>query len=333
MTVQVRPRSANDKLGHGLSQTIAITRELIEVIATLSAAVQRGDLRARGAANRFEGLNKKHRDDPNWEELEPLYDDADAARALERVVSHAYEAPFELFEGVTVRLLDAGHVLGSASVVFDIVAGGEHRRVAFSGDIGRRNLPILRDPTPPVDADYVGMESTYGNRLHADVQRMDDQLAEVIERTRQRGGRLLIPSFALERTQEIVFALNRLLQQGRIAPLSVFVDSPLAVRLTEVFRKHPECYDTEASAFDGAHGDPFDFQLLRIAEKKAARPKARAADRRLAAAMGAACQSARDTTSRRVGSIRSAATAPSAVDNPECGGSGSLAVMARNTAE
>jgi metallo-beta-lactamase family protein len=157
-------------------------------------------------------------------------------------------------------------VLGSSSAVVDVKMNGHWRRVAFSGDIGRRNLPILKDPVPPSRPDYVVMESTYGNRTHAPAEGMQDQLLEVIQRTRARGGKVVIPSFALERAQEIVYSLAQLVADGRLKPLPVYVDSPLTVNLTEVFRRHPECYDAEALAFDNSHGDPFGFQLLTMVE-------------------------------------------------------------------
>ena len=210
-------------------------------------------------------LNRKNRDDPEWEEVEPLYTQEDAAAALALLAPHDYDQPFALCGDLfTARFIDAGHVLGSASVLVDVHLEGRSRRVAFSGDIGRRGLPILRDPTLPDHPDYVVMESTYGDRMHAPVEQMGQQLLDVIERTRARGGKVIIPSFALERTQEIVFAFNRLLRSGRMAPIPVYVDSPLATNLTEVFRRHPECYDEEAVDFDQAHGDPFGFDMLRM---------------------------------------------------------------------
>ena len=211
-------------------------------------------------------LNRKFGDDPDWEVIEPLYIEKDAEATLERFAPHGYDEAFSPLPGVTVRLIDAGHVLGSATAVIDVRGDGGSLRVAFSGDIGRRNLPILRDPTPPEDPDWVVMESTYGDRMHAPIERMDQQLCDAIEETRRRGGKVLIPSFALERTQEIVFALNRLIRSGRMAPIDVFVDSPLAVNLTEIFRQHPECYDAEAAAFDEGNGDPFDFSMLRMVQ-------------------------------------------------------------------
>lgn len=210
--------------------------------------------------------NRKHKDDPGWVPVEPIYDEEDAARALELFVTHEYDEEFELDEGVTARFIDAGHVLGSASVIVDVKLHAHRRRIAFSGDIGRRNLPILRDPVPPEHADYVVMETTYGDRMHASADAMQDQLLDAIETARERKGKIIIPSFALERTQEVVYALNQLRKSGRLEPIPVYVDSPLAVGLTGVFRKHPECYDDETIAFDQSHGDPFAFPLLKLVQ-------------------------------------------------------------------
>ena len=221
---------------------------------------------ARIQVNDARWLNKKHRKDPDWDPVEPNYNEEDAQKALDRFVPHNYEQPFELYPGITVRYIDAGHVLGSSSILVDVKLNGHTRRVAFSGDIGRRNLPILRDPTPPERPDYVVMESTYGNRLHAAAEGMADQLKEAIDTARERGGKIIIPSFSLERTQEIVFALNRLIKAGRLRPLPVYVDSPLSTNLTEVFRRHPECYDAETAKFHSSHGDPFGFGMLTMTQ-------------------------------------------------------------------
>jgi len=211
-------------------------------------------------------LNKKNRDDPECKEVKPLYTEEDAEAALKLLAPHGYAEEFSPLRGLRCRFIDAGHVLGSASVEMVTPLDGTSRRIVFSGDIGRRALPILRDPTPPDRPDYVIMESTYGNRRHAAAEEMEEQLLAVIEATRARGGVILIPSFALERTQEIVYALNQLIKAGRLQPLPVYVDSPLAVSLTEVFRRHPECYDAETTFFNGNHGDPFGFGLLTMVD-------------------------------------------------------------------
>jgi metallo-beta-lactamase family protein len=212
-------------------------------------------------------LNRKNADDPDWQPIEPLYTEEDARRAIELLAPCAYGEELTLLPGVAARFIDAGHVLGSSSVELQLGAGnGARRRVCFSGDIGRRNLPILRDPTLPDHPEFVVMESTYGNRLHAPVEGMKDQLQQVIEQTRARGGKIIIPSFAFERAQEIVFALKQLIEERRLAPIPVYLDSPLAVNLTEAFRRHRECFDVETLAFSEGHGDPFGFDLLTMVE-------------------------------------------------------------------
>jgi len=233
------------------------TADLCQAMLKDSARIQQSDAR---------WLNKKHRDDDSWEQVEPLYDEEDAEKALSRFEPHGYDEEIEVLPDTRARFIDAGHVLGSASIVVDAKMNGHRRRVAFSGDIGRRRLPILRDPTPPEHADYVVMESTYGDRTHSPAEGMQDQLLDVIERTRARGGKVIIPSFALERAQEIVYSLNQLIKERRMLPIPVYVDSPLTVNLTEVFRRHHECYDAETVAFDGDHGDPFGFGLLTMVE-------------------------------------------------------------------
>lgn len=235
----------------------AATADLCRAMLLDSARIQQSDA---------DWLNRKNAENPDWQEVEPLYTEEDAEAALERFVPHAYGEEFEALPGLRVHFIDAGHVLGSASAICDVGMNGHRRRIVFSGDIGRRQLPILRDPTPPEHADYVLMESTYGNRLHAPIEKMEEQLLEVIASARKRGGKILVPSFALERTQEIVFALNRLVKAKRLKPLPVYVDSPLAVNLTEVFRRHPECYDLETRGFEADHGDPFGFQLLTMVD-------------------------------------------------------------------
>jgi metallo-beta-lactamase family protein len=212
-------------------------------------------------------LNRKNADNPDWQPIEPLFTEEDAQRAIALLAPCAYGEELTIMPGVAARFIDAGHVLGSSSVELQLGAGnGDRRRVVFSGDIGRRNLPILRDPTLPDRPEFVVMESTYGNRLHAPVEGMKDQLQQVIEQTRARGGKIIIPSFAFERAQEIVFALKQLIEERRLAPIPVYVDSPLTVSLTDVFRRHRECFDAETLAFSEGHGDPFGFNLLTMVE-------------------------------------------------------------------
>ncbi len=150
----------------------------------------------------------------------------------------------------------------------DVPDGGATPRLVFSGDLGRKDLPILRDPAPLDRADYLFMESTYGDRVHAPITAMEDQLAEVVQTTVQKRGKVIVPAFAVGRTQEIVYALHKLYLQKRIPDLPIFVDSPLAVNVTSVFKAHPECYDAETRAFVEENGPPFTFSTLRYIENK-----------------------------------------------------------------
>jgi metallo-beta-lactamase family protein len=232
------------------------TRDLCALLLRDSARIQESDAK---------WLNRKFGEDPDWTPIEPIYDENDAIHALSRFVGVSYSLPFSPLPGVTARFLDAGHILGSAQVVLEFEKG---KRLVFSGDLGRRGLPILRDPEPPGRADYLFMESTYGNRAHGSMKQMHEDLERVIKNVCEKKGKLIIPAFAVGRTQEIIFALNQLHQEGRIPEIPVFVDSPLAVRSTDVFKLHPECYDAETRAWVEANGDAFCFKTLRYLESK-----------------------------------------------------------------
>lgn len=237
------------------------TRDLCAYMLRDAAHIQEADA---------EYLNKKFAEDPDWTPIQPIYTDEDAVTALRQMQSVPYHRAFEPLPGVRATFQDAGHILGSAGVLleFDEPAGKgvapRRRRILFSGDIGREGMPILRDPelpVPPLDA--VLMESTYGNRAHGDIHSMHDDLARVVTDTVTRGGKLIIPAFAVGRTQEIVFALSQLKRAGRLPDVPVFIDSPLSVNVTSVFRLHPECFDSETRAHLLEHGDPFDFPGVR----------------------------------------------------------------------
>ncbi len=232
--------------------TTPATRDLCVHMLRDSARIQEGDAKY---------LNKKHEDDPDWEVIEPLYTEQDAVETLKRFATYHYWNSFEPIPGVRVTFYDAGHVLGSASALVE----AEGRRILFSGDIGRRHLPILRDPEIPAQVDYLVMESTYGDREHGPIETVHEDLARIINLAVQRKSKVVIPSFALERTQEVVYALSELTTQKKIPPVPVFVDSPLATNLTMVFRNHPECYDYETLDYI-EKGDPFGFDTLRFTE-------------------------------------------------------------------
>ncbi|MGC9349700.1 MAG: MBL fold metallo-hydrolase, partial [Anaerolineae bacterium] len=197
--------------------------------------------------------------------MEPLYTEADAFRALRYFVGVGYNRPVEVARGVRATFLDAGHILGSAMVLLESQERGRTVRLLLSGDVGQPELPIVRDPTPMPPADYLMIESTYGDQDHPPIQDVKDDLARIVNEVAGRGGRIVIPAFAVGRTQEIVYHLHQLTHEERIPQLPIYVDSPLAVNVTEVFRTHPECFDAETREFILHSGDedPFGFYRLR----------------------------------------------------------------------
>ena len=181
--------------------------------------------------------------------IEPLYTAKDATRVDPFFRRICYEESFEPIPGVRARLLEAGHILGSAGISLDIEENGNKFRLWFSGDIGRLKTPLLRDPQLPEKFDYLLMECTYGDKPHRDPEQAFLELRDVILRTVKRGGKIIIPSFAIGRTQEIVFCLNRMISDGDLPRIPIFVDSPLAVHASEIFRKHPDYFDDETHQF------------------------------------------------------------------------------------
>jgi metallo-beta-lactamase family protein len=205
-----------------------------------------------------EFVNRKHPDDPP---VEPLYTVEDAAEAMQYFRPVPLHKPTNLGGKLTMESYDAGHILGSSSIVLT----DGMVRLAFSGDVGRPGLPIIRDPEPLPPVDYLIMESTYGGRKHPQSSEAIGQLAAIVNRTVGRGGRLIVPAFAVGRTQQLVLMLHQLMNEKRIPSLPIFVDSPLAVNVTDVFRAHPECFNEETNEF--LHGgndgnDPFGFKRL-----------------------------------------------------------------------
>ncbi len=223
------------------------TRDLCAVMLADAAHIQEKD---------SEYLSKR-----NQTFVPPLYDMRNAADVLDRFVSVAYNRSFEAAPGIRVTFVDAGHILGSASVVLECTDGGTDRRLVFSADVGRAGLPIIRDPQPPRGADAVILESTYGDRDHVAVDEMPAQLAAIVRETAQRGGRVLIPSFAVGRTQELVYDLHRLARAGSIPHIPIYIDSPLAIDATSIFAMHPEIFDATEDLV-AAVKDLFHFELV-----------------------------------------------------------------------
>lgn len=182
--------------------------------------------------------------------VEPLYTQEDAAHVAQYFHGMPYNQPFEVVPGVVCRLVEAGHILGSAAMALDIDEQKKHTksrrlRFWFSGDIGRRRLPLIRDPQLPDEADYLIMESTYGDKPHREPEEAYNEMRQVVKRTLERGGKVIVPAFAVGRTQEIVYNLHQMIENKEIPAVPVVVDSPLAVNVSQVFKAHPECFDEE----------------------------------------------------------------------------------------
>lgn len=209
-----------------------------------------------------EYVNKKRlaRDE---EAIEPLYTERDAERTAQLFHPVDYDEPFVPVPGVVARFIEAGHILGSAAVSLEIEEKGRKIRFWFSGDIGRYNLPLLRDPVLPENVDYLLMESTYGDKPHADPSLAFEEFEDIVSRTVKRGGKVIIPAFAVGRTQELVYHLNMMMFANDVPPVPVFVDSPLAVNASNIFKKHPECFDKETRWFvQQAQHPALDFKML-----------------------------------------------------------------------
>lgn len=197
----------------------------------------------------------------------PLYTQADAVACMEVFHGVNYGEWFPVVSGVRAQFIDAGHIVGSAMVLMEIDEGSGVRRFGFSGDLGRKHLPIIRDPEQMPAVETLICESTYGNRTHEDIATAREHLRDIIVKTAKRGGKVLIPAFSLERTQEIIYDLHLLWDDRKIPALPIVIDSPLAERVTDVFMKHPECYDQRIfNEFLVRSHNPFQFSLVRYSQ-------------------------------------------------------------------
>ncbi|MDR1625084.1 MAG: MBL fold metallo-hydrolase [Spirochaetia bacterium] len=234
----------------------AATRDIASLVMMDSARIQARDREylAKQAAKRNEEFT--------WQ---PLYDETHVLAAIDRFVTLSYRRRLPILDGVVLEFFDAGHILGSSLAALTIGGGGTEGglRVVFSGDLGRRGKPIIRDPERVPAPDFLVMESTYGDRLHDSAADSMEKLADVVGKTAARGGRIIIPAFAVERTQELVYFLHLLSDQRRIPEIPIYVDSPMATNATAIFQVHPECYDEEISqAFLRHQKNPFGFNNL-----------------------------------------------------------------------
>jgi len=222
--------------------------------------VDSGHIQEEDAAKKLKRHRREKRKGPH--PVEPLYTMQDAEKAAELLQSVEYAVERELAPGIKVTFRDAGHILGSSVVKLKITEGSESRTLLFSGDLGRPDKPILKDPTFLAEADYVVMESTYGNRDHGATADIASLIAEEINRAYKAGGNVVIPTFAVERAHELLYYLNELLREKRIPSVKVFLDSPMAIRVTEVFKRHAEIYDKEMREYVRDGHSPFDFPGL-----------------------------------------------------------------------
>lgn len=202
--------------------------------------------------------NRRHGEPP----VVPLYTAEDGVTAMRHFIPAPYEKPFEVVPGLTAQFVDAGHILGSAAMQLTLKENGKTVILGFTGDIGRWGSPLMKDPSPAGAVDLLISESTYGGIINEGPGNMEQLLAADLKKTIARGGKIIVPCFSVGRTQELVYAMHDMWDRGELPPIPVYVDSPLAVNATEIFKKHPECFDEETWTHLNQHHDPFGFNRL-----------------------------------------------------------------------
>jgi metallo-beta-lactamase family protein len=232
------------------------TRDITAIMLMDSARLQESDAKF---------FNKIHAREGSAETIEPLYDEADAQACLARLTPQPYETWIPLNDKVRFRFHNAGHVLGSAMIEVEARTAKGLRRIFFTGDLGRRKSLLMDPPDVPKTVDYLLIESTYGDRNHDPIDRIESLLKTVVERAVKEKGKILIPSFALERTQEIIYVLEKMIRRGQIPAIPLYVDSPMAISITEIFSRYLDgfSFSPEFKAYVAREGDPFDFKTVR----------------------------------------------------------------------
>lgn len=229
------------------------TRDIANIIMLDSAHIQAKD---------YEYLLEKQKKHPdrNLTAYEPLYDEQDVINTVQLFACYNYNRKFYPLPSVEAEYFDAGHILGSAMICLTVNGG---TKIGFSGDLGRKDLPILRDPSQMPDVDYLVLESTYGNRLHDVMTMAQQELTDIVKQAISTKGKIIIPAFTIERTQELIYILHVLIKEKKIPPIPIYVDSPMAVNATSIFKVHPECFDKETfDEFLTDHEDPFTFDSV-----------------------------------------------------------------------
>lgn len=237
----------------------AATAEIAQIVLLDAAKIQEEDAAFKRKRHKKEGRQGPHGD-------QPLYTAEDVEKCLPLFTSVEYGDTVAIAPGVEAVFSEAGHVLGSSFINVGIAGNGDSRNVLFSGDVGRKNRPIIRDPDRAKDGDYILIESTYGDRVHGGREDIKAAIGEVIRQTRAAGGNLIVPSFALERAQELLYFIHELQHEDAIPHLMVFLDSPMASAITKVFRHHPDLFDGGMRQLMRQHESPFEFPGLRFTE-------------------------------------------------------------------
>jgi metallo-beta-lactamase family protein len=232
--------------------TTYATADLISIMLLDSAYIQEKDVQYVNKKRKKKGLPPK----------KPLYSKKDVKEALKHLEPISYDTWFEVSKDVRVIFRDAGHILGSAMILTEVKENGKRKHLLFTGDLGREGLPIIRDPYKVTGVDFLITETTYGGRYHRPFSEVHSELRDLINTTYKRRGKVIIPAFSVGRTQELVYEIENLFEEGVLPDIPIYVDSPLSVNVTEIFKKHPECYDEETLEIIENHDNPFGFGRL-----------------------------------------------------------------------
>lgn len=235
------------------------TAEIAKIVLADSAKIQEEDAEYKKKRHRKAGYTPPR-------PVEPLYTVADAEACMSMFVPVQYETPLKVADNVEASFYEAGHIFGSSIIKLTVKLNGDSRTILFTGDLGRIGKPILKDPAVFEEADYVFVESTYGDRVHTSVEDTKDHLCDAVNKTHAAGGNIIVPSFSIERAQEVMYYMNELLMEDRIPHIMTFLDSPMAVKVTEVFKKHPELYDSAMTRLMTQNESPFTYKGLKLVQ-------------------------------------------------------------------
>jgi len=253
---------------HGCIHSTHATRSLCSIMLLDSAKIQERDASWHNRRLLKKLSGKKNKKNKKRKPRVPLYESLDVADSMKLFRTYPYEKWFKIHDNVELFYRDQGHILGSSSVTLRIREGGKYITLGFTGDIGRPDRPILRDPRQQPEVDYLICESTYGDKEHEDKPEQTEKFLNIIEETCVgKGGKLIIPAFSIGRTQELIYLMDKFTSQGRLPSVPVYIDSPLAVNATDIYGMHPECYDNDLNEYMLIDEDPFGFNKLKYIRK------------------------------------------------------------------